>query len=914
MSQEERNKQAQKGVNIQNQKNEGLKEEQRLGQAILDTLQRRVGTDEQLAISIRENNTILADQAKVLTRNTTSKSLIKKLSNEIVSISERSYTVIEDELGLQKTEERILKDQESLEKKILSLQSLKNEQLSDNAQIDADIKREIGLQIKASAKLSQQLETIKDQSKEVANNLSVKSFGGLSDIFSKIPGLSRFSGPFQEAAEASREQAAFNLKNFGTTKKIGKANLEALKTGKGLTADRIKSLGLEGKLVDKNGKLLTGAIASQKANALGITKAAGGAISPLKAGFKALGPIIKKALGPISLVITLVDTIKFFVKSMFEASKATADFSRNLLISREAARELRSTIIPGIVGEFNELAKEQGNLTILAADFEKTLGDINSQLGFQLNLAQDFGRQTSLNVAETAMLQKQFGLSAEAATRLFVDSERLGQPLQEYTQEIFGQVGLLSTEAGLMADVVGLIEEASKISGNLRANFGGSVKEIAAAVYQAKLLGLNLQDTENIANSLLDFEQSIQNELEAEILLGRDLNLERAREAALLGDTATLLDEIGKLGITQQDFLNMNVASRQALAKSIGMEVNQLADSLQQQEDQAAFQERYLKKVNALKKQGITLDLTGEEIKEASLQEIRLAADKAGMSEEQIRDILGEQIYARKQEQDATQKFNQALGQAKEAFARLVTGGLLDDLADILRGITESALFSGFKEEGEASRIAAAAQEADNISESDQAFLNRTTELQEQATGMDDTTDVLGAIAAGAGAGAIAGGVGGLGVGAIPGAVIGGIGAGVIALLKNVTDQTRADFALEQSRQFAEDKGIVTSTQPNSDFISRPGQPIQRFRKDDIIIGATRPFIDDSSVTTPSDSVVSSTISTPQPLPPPPTTMDNTKVEKLLERLITSVEKGGVINMDGNKVGTVLGMGSYRIQ
>ena len=180
MSQEERNKQAQKGVNIQNQKNEGLKEEQRLGQAILDTLQRRVGTDEQLVASIRENNTILADQAKTLKRNTTSKTLIKKLSNEIVSISERSYTILEDELGLLKTEERILKDQESLEKKILSLQSLKNEQLSDNAEIDADIKREIGLQIKASAKLSDQLEIIKNQSKEVANNLSVKSFGTLS--------------------------------------------------------------------------------------------------------------------------------------------------------------------------------------------------------------------------------------------------------------------------------------------------------------------------------------------------------------------------------------------------------------------------------------------------------------------------------------------------------------------------------------------------------------------------------------------------------------------------------------------------------------------------------------------------------------------------------------------------------------
>ena len=166
------------------------------------------------------------------------------------------------------------------------------------------------------------------------------------------------------------------------------------------------------------------------------------------------------------------------------------------------------------------------------------------------------------------------------------------------------------------------------------------------------------------------------------------------------------------------------------------------------------------------------------------------------------------------------------------------------------------------------------------------------------------------------------------GVGAGPGALIGGAIGGGVALGKNILyDQTKADLALEQSKKFAEKKGLTpsptpdptnqsspTSTQPNSDFISRPGLPIQRFRKDDVVIATTNPIIDDPSVTTPSDSVISPTVSTPQPYPPPPTTIDNTNVEKLLERLITSVEKGGIINMDGNKVGTVLGMGSYRIQ
>jgi hypothetical protein len=58
------------------------------------------------------------------------------------------------------------------------------------------------------------------------------------------------------------------------------------------------------------------------------------------------------------------------------------------------------------------------------------------------------------------------------------------------------------------------------------------------------------------------------------------------------------------------------------------------------------------------------------DLEKASLAEISIAAQAAGKSEVELRNILGDQIYLRKQEEDATQKFNKALGQAKEAFAR----------------------------------------------------------------------------------------------------------------------------------------------------------------------------------------------------------------------------------------------------
>ena len=73
-----------------------------------------------------------------------------------------------------------------------------------------------------------------------------------------------------------------------------------------------------------------------------------------------------------------------------------------------------------------------------------------------------------------------------------------------------------------------------------------SADEIGKAVSVAKSLGLELGKVDGIASSLLDFESSIEKELEAELLLGKNLNLEKARTAALNNDLATVAEEIAR--------------------------------------------------------------------------------------------------------------------------------------------------------------------------------------------------------------------------------------------------------------------------------------------------------------------------------------------------------------------------------
>jgi hypothetical protein len=139
-------------------------------------------------------------------------------------------------------------------------------------------------------------------------------------------------------------------------------------------------------------------------------------------------------------------------------------------------------------------------------------------------------------------------------------------------------------EFGIRLKLSDVLDETNKITGIARVNAMGIEGGLAKAVATAKSLGIEMSAVASSAGQLLDFESSIQNELQAELLIGRDLNLEKARSAALAGDqealARALVEEAGSL----EELQGMNVLQQQALAAALGMSADQLADSLVNQE------------------------------------------------------------------------------------------------------------------------------------------------------------------------------------------------------------------------------------------------------------------------------------------------------------------------------------------
>jgi uncharacterized protein YfkK (UPF0435 family) len=109
-------------------------------------------------------------------------------------------------------------------------------------------------------------------------------------------------------------------------------------------------------------------------------------------------------------------------------------------------------------------------------------------------------------------------------------------------------------------------------------------KNVIKAAAFAKKLGMSMSTISGSANALLDWEESINAEMEASVLLGREVNMERARELAFAGDLEGMQKEIMRQVGSEADFNRMNVVQREALAAAAGLSLTDLTKMVSAEE------------------------------------------------------------------------------------------------------------------------------------------------------------------------------------------------------------------------------------------------------------------------------------------------------------------------------------------
>jgi len=211
----------------------------------------------------------------------------------------------------------------------------------------------------------------------------------------------------------------------------------------------------------------------------------------------------------------------------------------------------------------------------------QTIADLNSQFGISLDEATDMAKTVG-------DISKSLGISLSDGTQLVGMFTTMGGLTEEAAENLIKSTAALAQANGVAPQAV--LADVAK-STQTFAKFGKDGGEnIMRAAIQARKLGIELDTVAGISESLLDFQGSLAKEMEASMLIGRDINLQKARELSLAGDLEGLQKEILDIVGSEEEFNKMNVLQRQALADAVGMQVDELGKVIAAQGEEADLQ------------------------------------------------------------------------------------------------------------------------------------------------------------------------------------------------------------------------------------------------------------------------------------------------------------------------------------
>jgi len=343
----------------------------------------------------------------------------------------------------------------------------------------------------------------------------------------------------------------------------------------------------------------------------------------------------KENFGAINKMLGATSDLAKISKTITEEGKLQQgigkDKVKTLLDELEASEEIRDAIMDTSPGVFNIAAgakKGLDNFKLMAkstlgivaiaglavkafTEFQKTVTDTRKELGVsftqsvgivaQNKLLEQRAKGYGLTLEEDilpaqAAIRQDLGASVQESIQLSLNFARTAAATGQTADELGGTLSIMESISGASRDVLlNQIRTNAAIIGQAGVSPALVMKDLASnaeffasfakdggmniinAGVAARKLGLEMSAVAGISESLLDFESSIEKQLEASLLLGRNINLDKARQLALNNDIEGVQKEILKQVGGEAEFNEMNAIQRRALAESVGVNVEQLS-------------------------------------------------------------------------------------------------------------------------------------------------------------------------------------------------------------------------------------------------------------------------------------------------------------------------------------------------
>ena len=516
------------------------------------------------------------------------------------------------------------------------------------------------------SKLRQELTGFQDDIVKATNQVAAGMRSGAEGIVNSftaarrgMESLARLSVD-ELATKKGQEAVEKSIKTIKGAQIQSETNLLILKRQIALAnKDELKSLGKAYEAEVRRQEALQGTL-----GVAGKLKKEVDAINDAGAGFEKIGSMLKSIPvlgGPLSGIFTDASaSAKAFTKdglnptlskilgggdalrklftigigaAIISAGEQVGNVNKQLGLGLEGSRK--------VADNFRQISEQSESTRINTTALVAANGELAKSLGATVQYSE---QQLKTFIQNTEYL----GASAESAAKIEKLSISTNVSSEKYSERLASAANSAGRNLGIHMPLSKIMEKIQNLSSTTLLNFRRSPEELTKAVMQVEKLGLSFEQLKSTTSALLDFESSIQNELEAELLVGKELNLERARAAALMGKEEDLAKEIAKQVGTIAEFEQMNVIQRESLAKALGMSADQMGDMLLKQD---------------------MMNKLGDKAKDASLEQLKAARDLAkekGISE-------GAALLEIQRQETVGKQFQATILKLKEAFVDIVS-------------------------------------------------------------------------------------------------------------------------------------------------------------------------------------------------------------------------------------------------
>ena len=233
-------------------------------------------------------------------------------------------------------------------------------------------------------------------------------------------------------------------------------------------------------------------------------------------------------------------------------------------------------------GDFDVLEKNIKEIAIDLADFGVTFesaATATSAIGKEFNALVASNKSI---VKDVTMLSVQLGIAETESAKFLKTISSISGNTVSSQKGMTGFAKQMSNAAGVaLPDVM---KEIAESSDDVRIYTGKSVVNLIKGTVEAKQMGTSFVKMVDTAKKLLDFNASINDEMEASVLLGRDINFQRARELAFRKDVIGANREILRIA-QSMDFDAMDPFQAESFAKASGKTVAELQDMIQAEKE-----------------------------------------------------------------------------------------------------------------------------------------------------------------------------------------------------------------------------------------------------------------------------------------------------------------------------------------